>query len=133
MKIIEKKLKKNILEDKKQELKDYFINFTFEKKDEKATTTKDIQIPKYLYKISLKKEFTNDLIVKFPLIINKNLKEKYNLFINDKLRYVTPIFYKLNANKFSDNQNVLFNKIINITYPIKKICKIIFTQKGPLV
>lgn len=133
MKIIEKKLKTNILKSKKEDLDSYFINYTIEEENKKQAKNKYIQIPKYLYKMDLKQEFKNNLTLKFPFIITKNLQQKYNLFLNNKSRYIKPGFYKLGSNKFSDNHSILFNKIINITYSIKRICKIVFSKKEPLV
>jgi len=53
-------------------------------------------------------------INKILAIDAKNLQQKYNLFLNNKSRYIKPGFYKFGSNKFSDNHSILFNKIINI-------------------
>ena len=124
MKATEKKLKQTIIKNKKKNLSHYFISFAFESREQEY-----VQIPKYLYKTNLKKSFDKTLSLKFPFVLTKNLKAKYDLFINDKLNYLSPFFYNLNFSKFTNNKNLLFNKISPIAHPTTKICKLIISER----
>jgi hypothetical protein len=124
MKKIEKILKQTIIKNQKKGLTNYNLNYI----NFNNTQTKKIkQISKFLYKTNFKTEFSEKTFVKFPLTINQISKEKYNLLVNNILRYISPYTENKKFLKFTNNENILITNILYIIFPTLKICKLIIS------
>lgn len=124
MKKIEKILKQTIIKNQKKGLTNYNLNYI----NFNNTQTKKIkQVSKFLYKTNFKTEFSEKTFVKFPLTINQISKEKYNLLVNNILRYISPYTENKKFLKFTNNENILITNILYIIFPTLKICKLIIS------